>query len=409
MKGFTTKAVHAKFLKKDIHGALHMPVYDSASFEFENSEEISLAFTGKKPYHSYSRSSNPTVEHFEQKVKSMTGAFSVFALASGMAAITSLVLAVAKSGDNIVTTKHLFGNTISLFEKTLKPWGLNVKYADFTKQDEIEKIIDEKTVMIFCETITNPQLEVADLRAISDIARNRKILFAVDSTITPLYFADMKDLGVNIEIISSTKFISGGATSIGGVIIDYGTFEWSNISKLKDESVKSGPFALMQKLKRETIRNTGPCLSAHNAYLQSLGLETLSLRAERTCANALFIARHLAKVKKIKCVNYPGLETSGFYDLSKAQFRFSGGILTADLSSKDECYRFRDKLQLVKRATNLNDNRTLVIHPHSTIYCEFDDVTKKDLGVYDTTVRISAGIEDIEDITDDMDQALEAL
>ena len=185
MKGFTTRTVHFKPLKKDPHGALNFPVYDNVAFEFDTAEDIALAFEGKKPSHVYSRITNPTVENFEQKVRSITGAKAVAALSSGMAAISNLIIAISQSGDNIITTKHLFGNTYSLFEKTLKPWGLETKYADLNDISSLSSLIDEKTTAIIFETITNPQLEVIDIAAVSRIARENKILLIADSTATP--------------------------------------------------------------------------------------------------------------------------------------------------------------------------------------------------------------------------------
>ena len=249
MKDFTTRAIHLKALKKDPYGTLNFPVYDSVAFEFDTAEDLALAFEGKKPSHAYSRISNPTVENFEQKIKSITGAGSVAALSSGMAALANLIITISQSGENIITTKHLFGNTYSLFEKTLKPWGLETKYADLTDTSSIKRQIDKKTRAIIFEPITNPQLEVIDIAAVSRITRETNILLVADSTATPLGFADLKKLGVNIEALSSTKYISGGATSVGGLIIDYGNYDWANNPKLKEDAKKYGEYTLITKLK----------------------------------------------------------------------------------------------------------------------------------------------------------------
>jgi len=407
---FITKILHAKFLKEDPHGSLHIPVYDNVTFEFKNAEDLELAFQGKKPSHMYSRISNPTVEHFEQRIKAVTGATGVLALSSGMAAISNTILTVAKTGDNIVTSKHLFGNTYSLFELTLKDWGLLTRYADLTQPDEVSCLIDDRTRAIFLETITNPQLEVVDIQALSKIAKARNILLIADTTMTPPYLFFAKEFGVDIEVISSTKWISGGATSIGGLIIDHGTYDWKKSDKLQKDAVKFGPFAFISRLRREVYRNIGACMSPHNAYLQSLGLETLPLRLDVACENTLKIAKFLQISPTVRAVGYPGLKDSPYYETALKQFGSkAGAVLTFDLASKKECFKFINALKLIRRATNLQDNRTLILHPASTIFCEYDDKLKIEMGVRDTLIRLSVGIEDIRDLISDIEQGLEAL
>lgn len=406
--GFTTKAVHAPFLRKDAHGSLNFPVYDSVTFEFDSAQEIEDAFMGRKPRHVYSRITNPTVEHLEQKIKNVSGAAAVVAVSSGMAAIANTIMNIAQKGDNIITTRYIFGNTYSLFKNTLEPWGLETRYADFSRPETVEKLINKNTRAIYFETITNPQLEVADAKALSDIAKKHGILLLCDTTVTPVYLFKSKDFGVDVEVLSSTKYISGGATSVGGIIIDNGTYDWSRIPKLSADAKKQGPFTFVTKLKREVYRNFGACLSPHNAYLQSVGLETLAMRADKSCANALVVARFLQSRQIVARVNYPGLEDSPFYSIAKAQFgEKCGALLTFELSSKEKCFGFLDKLKLIRRATNINDNKTLALHPASTIFCEYPPELRLEMGVPDTLIRLSAGIEDTDDITADIKQALE--
>ena len=231
-KGFTTKILNVRYGKNDPYGALQMPIYMSNAFEFENSEDLSAAFMGTKPAHVYSRSSNPTLEYFELRIKDMTGATSVVASASGMAAITLTLLTVLSAGDSILTTRYLFGNTVSLVESTLEPFGVKVKYADMTSLESVEAAIDETVKVIFIETITNPQMEVADIAAIAEIAKRRGVLFIVDTTLTPPYVFNAAAHGVNIEVLSTTKFVSGGATSVGGLILDHGTFDWTKNKRI---------------------------------------------------------------------------------------------------------------------------------------------------------------------------------
>jgi O-acetylhomoserine (thiol)-lyase len=407
---FATKAIHTPFSKQDIHGALRMPVYDNVTFEAIDAETLENAFRGTRPLHVYSRLSNPTVEYFETVIKNLTDSLGVIGLSSGMAAISNTFFGIAQSGDNFITSKNLFGNTYSFFEHTLKPFGVSFKYADLTQPESIENLIDANTRGIFLETITNPQLEVADIKKISEIAKNFHLVLIVDTTITPLCFFDAKKLGIDVEVISSTKYISGGATSMGGIIIDHGTFNWNHIPKLTAFAKKFAKFAFIAKLRKEVFRNIGSCLSAHNAYLQTLGLETVHLRINKSCQNTKILAEWLDKQKLITRVNYPGLVSSKFHSTSNLQFGgLYGALLTFELSKIEYCFEFMNNLKLIRRATNINDNKTLVIHPASTIYCEYSSEIRKELGVSDTLIRLSVGIEEPEDLIDDISQSLNTL
>lgn len=410
MKGFATKAVHGDMHTKDMHGALRMPLYDSVAFEHESARDIQQSFEGKKPSHSYSRISNPSVDDFEQRIRLLFDALGVIAVSSGMAAIANVLLTLGQAGANIVTSRFLFGNTFSLFEKTLKPWGLEARYIDMTDAQALEKTIDENTCAIFFEVITNPQLEVADVAKVAGIAQKYNIPVILDGTLTTPYIFKSNQFGVDIEIISSTKYISGGATTVGGLIIDYGTFDWEDCARLEEDAGKFGDFTLLLKLRREVYRNLGACLAPHNACMQTLGLETLSLRIDKSCVNALEIAQALEKHPKVKSVNYPGLKSSKYYETAQAQFNDKfGGILTFELNHRKECFQFIDSLNIVRRATNLNDNKTLILHPATTIFCEYSEAQKNEMQISDSMLRLSAGIEDVEDIIDDINQGLEKL
>ncbi len=408
-QGLTTTLLHTPFPQKDPHGSMNFPVYDNVSFEFETSEELEAAFRGEKQMHQYSRITNPTVEYFESKVQRMTGAFSVTAMSSGMAAISNLVMAISHSGNNIITSKHLFGNTIALFEKTLKPYGFTAKYTDLTDPDAVAQLVDKDTVAIFFETITNPQLEVANVRALSEIAKRNNILLIADTTLTPPSVFSAKEFGIDIEVLSSTKYISGGATSVGGLLIDYGTFDWSRFGKTKEAFREHGRPVFKMILRKQIFRNLGACLSPHNAYLQSLGLDTLVLRTERSTSNALELARWLEGQDAVRHVHHPGLESSPFYKIAVEQFGDRPcSVFTFDLESKAHCYAFMNKLQVVRRATNLQDNKSLIIHPYSTIFAEYPDAEKEKMGLRDTMIRLSVGIEEVEDLIEDFTQAFAA-
>lgn len=405
---FITKILHNPFLKEDPHGSLHMPVYENVAFEFKTAEDIEAAFQRKKPAHMYSRISNPTVEAFEQRIRAVTDAAGVIALSSGMAAISNVLWAVAGQGDNIVTTKHLFGNTYSLFTKTFKDWGLEARFADLTNPDQVIRLVDDKTRAVFFETITNPQLEVVDIKALTRAVKAGNVLVVADTTLTPPYAFNSKEFGVDIEVLSSTKYISGGATSVGGLIMDNGTFDWNKHPRFEEDAKQFGPFTLMNRLRRQVYRNLGACMSPHNAFLQSVGLETLPLRVDVSSANACKVAAFLEGQAKVKAVHYPGLKSSPYYETARKQFADKiGGLLTFDLGSKQACFKLMNGLQLIRRCTNLNDNRTLILHPASTIFCEYDDALKKDMNVRETMVRLSVGIEDADDLISDIEKALD--
>jgi O-acetylhomoserine (thiol)-lyase len=411
MKGFTTKAVHGDSVKKDAHGTLRMPVYDSVAFEHATAEDMQAAFEGRLSAHSYSRISNPTVADYEERVRLLADALGVIAVSSGMAAISNVILALAEAGTNIVTTGALFGNTYSLLESTLGPWGLNINYVDLANSDALAAAIDENTRAVFLETITNPQLQVADVAAVAKVAHAHKVPVVVDGTVTSPYLFRAKDFGVDLEIMASTKYISGGATSVGGLILDYGTFNWSRNPKIAPWVPKFGANALLAWMRTDVYRNLGACLSPHNAYLQTLGLETLSLRAKRSCENAMAVAQYLeSNREKVRSVNYPGLPSSPYHDIARRQFPNGfGGILTFDLPGKNECFAFMDSLRLIRRATNINDNKSLILHPASTIYCEYSPIQKEDMQVSDSMLRLSVGIEDVADIIEDVEAALSKL
>lgn len=411
MTGFSTYAIHgSRPQQKDLHGALRTPVYDSVAFEHESAEDLSQIFSGRKPAHAYSRITNPTVEEFENRIKLLSNASAVIAVSSGMAAISNILLALASSGTNIVASRHLFGNTLSLIERTLKPWGLEARYVSMSDPLEVQAAIDDNTRAVFLETVTNPQLEVADIKTIAGITSQKGVPLIVDNTVTTPYLFRTKDFGVNIEVISSTKYISGGATSVGGLIIDNGNFDWRQAPRLEDWARKMGPMALLGSLRREVYRNIGSCLAPHHAYLQSLGLETMSLRIEKSCANAFSIARFLQKHKKIAAVNYPGLKDSRYHEVAAQQFakRF-GGLLTFDLQSRDACFAFINKLKLIRRASNVNDNKTLILHPASTIFCEYPEKQLEEMNIRQTMIRLSVGIEDVNDIIQDLEGGLTTL
>lgn len=386
-----TQAIHLPYVRRDAYGALSMPVYNAVAYEFDNARTMADAFTNRIDAPDYSRCDNPTVRNLEERVKALTGAHSVTAVNSGMAAISNAMLVLAAQGKNIVTSKHLFGNTFSLLDSSLRKFGVEAHLCDLTNIEEVKKAVDDKSCCIFLEIVTNPQMEVADLAALAEVAHARHIPLVADTTAIPFTEFSSHSLGVDIEIVSSTKYVSGGATSLGGLIIDYGTTP-----------------GFTETLKLEIIFNFGAYMTPQVAYMQTLGLENLDARYRVQSANALELARRMTTLPQIKRVNYVGLDDNPYHELARRQFGpTAGAMICFDLADKEACFRFIDSLKLIHRATNLFDNRTLAIHPASTIFGNFTDAERQSMDVLDTTIRLSVGLEDVGDLFDDLRQALE--
>ncbi|MCH5247294.1 MAG: PLP-dependent transferase [Muribaculaceae bacterium] len=385
-----TKAIHSKFPSKDAYGSLSMPVYHTAAYEFDDADSMSDAFCGRVLVPDYSRVMNPTVMFLEQKVRDITGAKDVIALTSGMAAISNTFLALTSTGKNIVTSRHLFGNTFGLLVNTLGRFGVETRFTDLTNIEEVKKLVDDNTCCVYLEIITNPQMEVANLKALSEITKAHNIPLVADTTIIPFTAFNASNQGVDIEIVSSTKYLSGGATSLGGLIIDYGNFPEFN-----------------RRIRFEMLFNIGAYMTPHAAYMQTLGLETLSVRYAVQSKNALELARKLKTLPAIKRVNYVGLEDNPYHEIACQQFgETAGAMLTIDLESEEACKKFINSLKLIKRATNLFDNKSLAIHPSSTIFGPFSDKQKAEMDILDTTIRLSIGLEDVDDLFDDIKRSL---
>lgn len=386
-----TLAIETPFQKSDAYGALSMPVYHTCAYEFADATVMADAFCGRIEEPDYSRVMNPTVTFLEQKVKAITGAERVTALSSGMAAISNTLLSLVEAGRNVVTSRHMFGNTFSLLTNTLPRLGVKAHLCDLTNLDEVEKAVDDDTCCIFLETITNPQLEVADLPALARIAHSHGIPLVADTTVIPFTEFSAKALGVDIEVVSTTKYLSGGATTIGGMVIDYG-----------------GHPEFARRLHDEMLFNLGAYMTPHVAYMQNLGLENLKARYTMQSANTIELAERLKTLPGIRAVNYVGLPDNRFHEIAMRQFGGTAGCMfTIDLDSKVACFRFINRLKLIRRATNLFDNRTLAIHPASTIFGPFSDEQRRAMDILDTTIRISVGLESVDDLFEDFRQALD--
>lgn len=386
----STKAIHTAYQAPDAYGALSMPVYHTAAYEFADADIMADAFCGRIPLPDYSRVTNPTVIYFEKKVRELTDATAAYAFSSGMAAICNTLMCLAGTGKTIITSNHLFGNTWLLISKTLGRFGVKSKFIDLTDLEAVRREIDADACCIYAEIISNPHQEVVDLKALSEIAHNAGIPLVADTTMIPFTRFSARELGVDIEVVSSTKYLSGGATTIGGLAMAY------------------GDCAEFQEMMKEMLLNLGAYMSPHAAYMQTLGLENLDARYTVEAANTLEIARRLRTIPSVNKVNYLGLEDNPFHELATKQFGGTyGAMLTIDLADRKACFEFLNRLKLVKRATNLFDNRSLAIHPASTIFGPFTEEERLALDIFDTTIRLSIGIEDVDDIFEDLKQALD--
>lgn len=404
---FEALLLRTPFEKPDVYGSLSMPVYNTAAYEFETAEAMEAAFCGRTSDHAYSRITNPTVQYFEDRVRTVSGAMSVTALNSGMAAVTHVLMTIGRTNANIVTSPHLFGNTYSLLKTTLAAFGLEARFCDLTNLDEVRAAVDSNTCAIFLEVITNPQLEVADLKALSALGEEFGIPLIVDTTVVPFSVFHGKDCGVHLEVVSSTKYISGGATGIGGLVLDNGLFDWSRSLPLKHWFEQFGEKAFTARLRKEIHRNLGAYMTPQVAYMQTLGLETMSIRFVRQAGTCLELAQRLQTLEGIVSVNYTGLESNPYYKLSCSQFgKYPGAMLTFDLASRGACFSFMNHLKLIRRATNLFDNKSLAIHPASTIYGNFTEEQRGDMDIRQNTVRLSVGLESADDLFRDIRQAL---
>ncbi len=387
-----TQAIHLPYERRDAYDSLSVPVYNTLAYEFDNAQMMADAFTDKIKAPDYSRVENPTVTNLERRVEALTGARHVTAFNSGMAAISNTILSLAAQGKNVVTSKHLFGNTFALLTGTLSRFGVETHLVDLTDIEQVKKAIDDNTCCVFLEIITNPQLEVADLQALAEVAHAKNVPLVADTTVIPFTQFSAKSLGVDIEVVSSSKYVSGGATSLGGLVIDYATSYTKDFGK---------------RLYGEMLFNFGAYMTPQVAYMQTIGLETLDARYRVQSGNALALARKLQSLPQIVRVNYVGLEDNPFHALAQKQFgKTAGAMICIDLESKEACFQFINHLKLIHRATNLFDNRSLAIHPASTIFGGFTDEQRQSMDVLDTTIRFSVGLEDVDDLFEDIKQAL---
>ncbi|WP_426370479.1 O-acetylhomoserine aminocarboxypropyltransferase/cysteine synthase family protein [Pseudocolwellia sp. HL-MZ7] len=415
-------ALHHGYESEATTKAATTPIYQTTSYTFDNTQHGADLFDLKVPGNIYTRIMNPTTDVLEQRVSAMEGGLAGLAVASGMAAITYAIQAITSVGDNIISTSQLYGGTYNLFAHTLPRQGVNVKFASADDLAAFENLIDDNTRAIFCESIGNPAGNIVDLEALAKIANKHGVPLIVDNTVASPVLCRPIELGAHIVIHSLTKYIGGHGTSIGGIIVDSGKFDWvANKERFPmlnepDPSYHNvvytealGAAAYIGRCRVVPLRNTGAALSPHSAFLIMQGLETLCLRMERHCENALKVANYLKNHDKINWVNYAALPTSPYNDLChKITSGKSSGILSFGIKGGSEAGgRFIDALEMILRLVNIGDAKSLACHPASTTHRQLNAEELKSAGVSEDLVRISVGIEDIDDIIADIEQALE--
>ena len=421
-----TLAVHAGQSPDPATGSRAVPIYQTTSYVFRDSDHAGRLFGLKEFGNIYTRIMNPTTDVFEKRVAALEGGAAGLATASGQAAETLVATTLAGAGDEIVSTTSLYGGTYNLFHYTLPRLGITVKFVDADDFDGLRAAINEKTRAVYTETLGNPKLDVVDIEKIAAIAHEHKLPLVIDNTSASAALVRPIEWGADIVINSATKFLGGHGTSIGGIIVDAGKFDWAASGRFKDFTEPDpsyhglsyteafGPLAFILKARVQGLRDTGAALSPFNAFLILQGIETLHLRLERHSQNALAVAKHLEQHPGVEWVNYPGLESSQYYERAKKYLPTGqGALLTFGVKAGSEgSYeagkKLIDSLELFSLVANIGDAKSLVIHPASTTHAQLSAAEQADTGVTPELVRLSVGIEDIRDILADLDQAIEA-
>lgn len=417
---FDTLQVHAGQKSDPTTGSRAVPIYQTTSYVFNNAEHAANLFALKEPGNIYTRIMNPTTDVFEQRVAALEGGVGALAVASGSAAITYAILNIAEAGDEIVAASTLYGGTYNLFSVTLPKIGIKTVFVDPDVPDNFRKAINEKTKAVYIETIGNPGINIIDIEEVAKIAHENGIPLIVDNTFGTPYLIRPIEFGADIVVHSATKFIGGHGTSIGGIIVDSGKFDWKSSGKFPgltepDPSYHGisyvndiGAPAYIIKARVQLLRDTGAAVSPFNSFLFLQGLETLSLRIERHVSNTLKIVEFLQNHPSVSWVNYPSLKGNKYYELAQKYLpKGAGSIFTFGIKGGVEAGRkFIDSLEIFSLLANVADAKSLVIHPASTTHAQLGDEEQRAAGVTPDMIRLSIGIEDAEDLIYDLDNAL---
>ena len=406
--GLTTRLLHADHFRGVEHGATHEPIHHTVAYGYDSARDLCAVFQGERPGHVYGRQGSPTLQALERKVTLMEEGTGTVSFASGMAAIAAVLWSLLRQGDHVVSSAFLFGNSNSLMQ-TLEAIGCPVSLVDATDVEQVAAAIRPETRLVFTETIANPRTQVADLAGIGQLCASRGLLYVVDNTMTTPYLFRPKDVDAGLSINSLSKSISGHGNALGGAVTDTGRYDWTRYPNILD-SYKKGPpanWGLLQ-VRKKGLRDTGGTLSGDSAHRIATGAETLALRMDRACDNALRLATWLSSQPGVAKVHYPGLPGHAEHARAKALFHHFGALMSLELDDGRDLFAFLDALKVVIKSSHLGDNRTLVIPVAHTIFFEMGRARRESMGIGESLIRISVGIEDFADLQADFAAALAA-
>lgn len=405
--GFNTKLLHEVWCGDDVTGATLPPIYQSSAFYQSSAEQHEKLFHNKATGYSYTRINNPTIAAFENKMTALEEGIATIACSSGMAAITNALLNIVSAGQEIIASTSLYGGSIDVFHD-FEAFGIKILFVDISDDRAIEEAISDKTRAVFTETIGNPKLDVVDIRHLAELVHKHGLPLIVDNTVATAYLVRPLSLGADVVVNSTSKYINGNSNAISGTITVNGQFKWDADRYPYLQPYKMfGKFAYIAKLRNGLFRNTGSCMAPQTAYYNIIGMETLGLRMERACKNAFELAKFLDGFEGC-IVNYPGLKSSKWHETAKKTLENGfGAILTIRVGSKEKAFQVINALTIPRIVSNIGDTKTLVIHPESTLNAHSTEQEKKEAGVFDDLIRISVGIEDIEDLIEDFTKALQ--
>jgi O-acetylhomoserine (thiol)-lyase len=406
--GFTTTILHSDRQKPIEHGALHKPIHTSVAYGYKDARELAAVFQGKQPGYRYGRQGNPTVAALEEKITRMEDGVGTLCFATGMAAIAAVVQALLRAGDHVVSSAFLFGNTNSLWQ-TVSAQGAQVSFVDATDVALVEAALTPATRIVFVETIANPRTQIADLQRIGALCAERGLLYVVDNTMTSPYLFQPKTVGASLVVNALTKSIGGHGNALGGSLTDTGLADWQRYPNIFDNYKRAAPAQWgLSQLRAKALRDFGGSLGPEAAHHLAVGAETMALRLDRECANALAVAHMLEADERVAAVHYPGLPSHPQHQIASRLFRAYGSLFSFELRDDIDCFDYLNRLKLGICASNLGDTRTLVIPVAHTIFYEMGAARRASMGIAESLIRVAVGIEDTADLVEDFRQALDA-
>jgi len=409
MKGFTTRIVHSDRQEAIEHGSLHKPIHATVAYGYDDARELAAVFQGRRPGFTYGRQVNPTVEALQDKISRMENGTQTVCFATGMAAIGTMLFALLRQGDHFISSSFLFGNTNSLFN-SFAVQGIDVSFVDATSVDAVADAITPETRLVFVETIANPRTQVSALEEIGALCRERGLVYVVDNTMTSPFLFQPLSVDASLVVNSLTKYIGGHGNALGGAITEMGLFDWRKFDNIYDTYKTGGSekWAISQ-IKKKGLRDFGASLAPEAAHHIAVGAETLALRMERQCANAQVLVEYLARHSQIKAVYYPGMPDHPEHARAKKLFRYPGALFSFELAADVDIWAFMNALDVIVKSSNLGDNRTLAIPVAHTIYFEMGAERRASMGIDESLIRISVGIEEPADLLADFDGAFAAV